>query len=118
VSWTDEEEQEFYRFHEESFYASNVRDLTGLSDQALFRQKGQSKVLPGSPGGLAGDGKIMEGDWFLLIPCRFLNGLFTNGLLNHIIYINPIELWGLRKNQAILGDGFVRPTSDFGCCTL
>lgn len=45
VSWTDEEEQEFYRFHEESFYASNVRDLTGLSDQALFRQKGQSKVL-------------------------------------------------------------------------
>ena len=47
VSWTDEEE-EFYRFHEEHFYASNVRDLTGLSDQALFRQKGQSKVLPGS----------------------------------------------------------------------
>lgn len=72
VSWTDEEEQEFYRFHEESFYASNVRDLTGLSDKALFRQKGQSKVLPGSPGGLAGDCKIMEGDWFFVNPSVFL----------------------------------------------
>ena len=101
MSWTDEEEQEFYRFHEESFYASNVRDLTGLSDQALFRQKGQSKVLPGSPGGLAGDGKIMEGDWFLLIPCRFLNGLFTNGLLNHIIYIyKPNWIMGVEKKSS------------------
>ena len=48
VSWTDEEE-EFYRFHEESFYAErHVRDLSGLSDNALFRQKGNGKVLPGS----------------------------------------------------------------------
>jgi len=44
VSWTDGDE-EFYRFHEESLYPSNVRDLTGLSDKALFRQKGQNKIL-------------------------------------------------------------------------
>ena len=47
VSWTDGDE-EFYRFHEDSLYPSNVRDLTGLSDKALFRQKGQNKILPGT----------------------------------------------------------------------
>ena len=73
----------------------------------------------GEPRGI-GWGRQNHGRWLVFVnPMPFFEWIIHQWIIKpYYIYINPIELWGLRKNQAILGDGFVRPTSDFGCCTL